>query len=580
MKRRQLPVHGILWAAALVGLLMAFPRPAAAQQRWLKLDRVEAEPTWVKGMVQVRAYVTAVNVYGGMVPIGGKKAWALKAGGKKLRSAYFAMPFRTQDDVFLLGLVIQTSKENPIDTSQPHSLTEVKPAAIHFLESLPKTTRIALVTYDEQVNGRPRLESLTNVTTKLRKLAPSKKPQAALTKAVRQAIKAINKYKPKGTKKGRRVRRAIVVIADGRDSQWPKPKAPDYAGAIEEARKLGKLADRTGIRIHSIGYSAENWRRPLLMLGELSKRTHGTFRLAQSYDSFEVLLRSLHNEIERQYVLTFYVPEKRVKGRKLSLVSGKLESNVLRLKKIRCGDQICKSDEFCSAGCTKRKIKDGPSILRWVMYIVGGVVGLFAVLVFIGFLMSRRENKRAAHAALADAGQEGGHAAPPDQVDGRQTVQPQANPYAQGQPAPAQPRGHQAQPQPQGRVQPQANPYAQQQQPGMTPGQPNRQARRSHVAVSGPTLLIIKGEQQGRQLQLHHNFRIGKAPNSDLAIPNDPYASTDHAYIQMDRGGNCTLVDNHSTNGTFVNGVRVNQRKLTSGMLIRIGATEMRFLTQ
>jgi len=588
MRRPLLSGRGFIWAAVLLGLLVAFPRVSSAQRRWLKLDRVEAESTWVKGMVRVRAYVSAVNIYGGTIPIGGKKkAWRLQVGGKKLRNPSFAVPFSTQqDDVFLLGIVIQTSKEKPVDKSQPHSLTEIKPAAVNFIEGLPKTTRFALVTYAEQLKGG-RLDSLTNVTTRLRKLGPSKSPQANLTKAVRHAIKTINKYRPKGTKKGLRVRKAIVIIGDGRDSQWPDPKAPAYDAAKEQAKRLGKLADRSGIRIHAIGYSAENWRRPMLMLGELTKRTHGTMRLATSYDSFEVSLRGLSRELLRQHVVTFYVPEKRVKGRKIQISSGELVSNVIRLKKIKCGDAVCSADEYCSTECVPRNITSGSSILTWVMYIGGGIAGLLVLLMGLGFLLSKREQRQ--QQASIDPGPPAEQPQAP--APGHGAIQPAANPYgdpsAQGGQPQGQQHGHRQQhghqqqhgQQQQHAIQPAANPYAAQ-QPQMTPGQANRPARRSHLSVSGPTLLVIKGEQQGQQFTLKHNFRIGKAGHSDLAIPNDPYASTDHAYIQMDRAGNCTLVDNQSTNGTFVNGVRVSQRKLTSGMAVRIGATEMRFLTQ
>lgn len=570
MKRR-LPARWLLAAAVLLGLLLESPTVgAAAQRRWLKLDRVEAAPSWVKGMARVRAYVTAINVYGGMLPIGGV-SWKLKVGNTPLRSHAYALPYSTQADqeVLLVGLVIQTSAETTLDQSQPHSLTEIKPAAIHFLEDLPKTARIALATYSDQVVGGKKLESLSTAVLTLRKLSPAKTPRAALTKAIRRVIRTLNHYKPMGPTKDLPVRKLIVVIGDGRDSRWPDPKGPTYVGAIEESKKLAKLADRHHIRIHTIGYSAENWRRPMLLLGDLSKRSHGTFRLGQSYDSYEVLLRSLQNEIRRQQVLTFYVPEKRIRGRKLRVAAGDLESNEIRVGKLRCGAQVCQSDEYCSTQCVPRRIHGGTGLATYALYIGGGLVGVVGLLFVVGFVITKLAS-RSAHAEHAvDMG-----AAPPEPDDDtNQAIQPQPNPYAQnaqpGAAGGAAAPSHQA-------IQPQANPYAQQQKQ-----RPPRAARRSRAAAGTPTLLVIKGEQQGQQFELHHNFRIGKGPHCDLVLATDGYASTDHAYIQMDRGGNCTLVDNQSTNGTFINGVRiVNQRRLEHGMLVRVGATELRFLTQ
>jgi pSer/pThr/pTyr-binding forkhead associated (FHA) protein len=48
----------------------------------------------------------------------------------------------------------------------------------------------------------------------------------------------------------------------------------------------------------------------------------------------------------------------------------------------------------------------------------------------------------------------------------------------------------------------------------------------------------------------------------------------------MDPSGNCRLYDRNSTNGTFVNGVRVTEVVLDHGMSVRIGSTELRFLAQ
>jgi hypothetical protein len=55
---------------------------------------------------------------------------------------------------------------------------------------------------------------------------------------------------------------------------------------------------------------------------------------------------------------------------------------------------------------------------------------------------------------------------------------------------------------------------------------------------------------------------------------------SDLELILMDTAGNCTLVDKGSTNGTFINGVRVTETRLDDGMSIRCGSTELRYLTR
>lgn len=62
---------------------------------------------------------------------------------------------------------------------------------------------------------------------------------------------------------------------------------------------------------------------------------------------------------------------------------------------------------------------------------------------------------------------------------------------------------------------------------------------------------------------------------ADILVPDDS-ASRHHAAIGH-RGGTFTLYDLGSTNGTFVDGRRVEQAPLSSGTQIRIGDTFLRF---
>ena len=69
---------------------------------------------------------------------------------------------------------------------------------------------------------------------------------------------------------------------------------------------------------------------------------------------------------------------------------------------------------------------------------------------------------------------------------------------------------------------------------------------------------------------------LGRVPDVvDIIVPDDA-ASRHHAAIGY-RANVFTLYDMGSTNGTFVDGDRVNQCKLNHGQEIRIGDTKMRF---
>ena len=70
---------------------------------------------------------------------------------------------------------------------------------------------------------------------------------------------------------------------------------------------------------------------------------------------------------------------------------------------------------------------------------------------------------------------------------------------------------------------------------------------------------------------------IGRAPENELALADDEFASVHHARIEPRRDG-VWLEDLDSTNGTFVNGVKVTRpQKLTPGDVIRVGETDLRF---
>jgi hypothetical protein len=70
---------------------------------------------------------------------------------------------------------------------------------------------------------------------------------------------------------------------------------------------------------------------------------------------------------------------------------------------------------------------------------------------------------------------------------------------------------------------------------------------------------------------------VGRAANNDIAVSGDEYASTRHARFEPRRDG-VYVEDIGSTNGTFVNGIRLTrERKLTPGDIVRIGETDLRF---
>jgi hypothetical protein len=70
---------------------------------------------------------------------------------------------------------------------------------------------------------------------------------------------------------------------------------------------------------------------------------------------------------------------------------------------------------------------------------------------------------------------------------------------------------------------------------------------------------------------------IGRGSANDIPISDDEYASSRHARFDPRRDG-LYVEDVGSTNGTFVNGIRLTrERKLTPGDIVRVGQTDLRF---
>ncbi|HUZ99293.1 MAG TPA: FHA domain-containing protein [Gaiellaceae bacterium] len=70
---------------------------------------------------------------------------------------------------------------------------------------------------------------------------------------------------------------------------------------------------------------------------------------------------------------------------------------------------------------------------------------------------------------------------------------------------------------------------------------------------------------------------IGRGSQNDVAIDGDEFASARHVRFEPRRDG-VWVQDLGSTNGTYVNGVRIEgAQRLAPGDLIRVGETDLRF---
>ena len=105
--------------------------------------------------------------------------------------------------------------------------------------------------------------------------------------------------------------------------------------------------------IHTIAFSPTDERGPLLNLGEVSKRSNGTFRWAKTADDLRAQIDTLTDELNKQYVLTYKIDARSLEGRKLRAVVRGPDVERARLRfvgrrvRLRAGDAAAD----CRGGC-------------------------------------------------------------------------------------------------------------------------------------------------------------------------------------------------------------------------------------
>jgi hypothetical protein len=489
------------------------------------VDRVELQPSPLGGN-QLRVYLSALDI-GGHVLLDSLELKNIKlyvgAGEKKVPKA-IATYGGTSSDTSIV-ILVQASLDfadalAPISESLERDL----------LTPLSKDRTRAIVLAFGETATTGKMGPAKSVLGKTGQILTTDNSAGdpALLDAIDRALLLLRKEKT--DPEGGAIRKMIIVIGDGRD----------LSGDKDRVTRTGTRAAKDGIRIHTIAYSAQDVRRPMLALGELSKKSLGTFRWVRtsSGESWKAAFVQLLDEINKQYVLTYYIaPDDDVAGRKMhiGLVNGiEAQSNEVKIPDApACGANECKADYCAADKCVRYQNDNGRGIFGWLLLIGGIVVGAVVLLGIIGFFIQKAQHSKIQY--------------PPGYVPPPGTAAPVPPTKKQKGKKPQQPAGP---------------------PPGFLPnGRPM------------PALLITSGPRTGERHMLHNGYLIGKQPGCNLII-EDGYTSSQHAQIGMDANGACVLYDRGSTNGTYVQGVRITQSALSHGTMIRVGSTEMRFLAE
>jgi hypothetical protein len=507
--------------------LLAIAGGARADELRAVIDRVELEPASITGQ-RLRVYLSALSIEGQRLDLTGEKSIRLYSGSSEKHVPYALGTFDTTGEDLALVVLVQVSLD--FGDALP-TITDALDREL--LATLGEHAQVAVIAYGENVSSG-KLDKAKTARGKLSGLSSDGSAgDPGLLDAIDRALGLLRRAKPgdrgsQGAPEDRPLRKLVIIIGDGRDR----------AGDRDRITAAGKRAAKDGVRIHAIAYSPADVRRPLLALGELAKQSLGTFRWPgrgrkPGPESWTEAFKQLHDEILKQYVVTFFVNgDDDIAGKKLhvvaSLAKAEATSNEVKVPdSATCAGTACDSGYCASERCITPEAHSGRGILGWVLLVGGCAAGAILALGFVGFVMSKRQQR------------------PRMPMPGGVVPMPGVTPMPGVAPVPVQ------------------LPV-----PGLLPnGRPI------------PALLVVNGPFAGQRFTLRNGFVIGKQPGCDLLI-DDGFTSGQHAMIAMDPSGNCRLYDRGSTNGTFVNGVPVRDTELQHAVAIKIGSTELRFLAQ
>jgi hypothetical protein len=87
-------------------------------------------------------------------------------------------------------------------------------------------------------------------------------------------------------------------------------------------------------------------------------------------------------------------------------------------------------------------------------------------------------------------------------------------------------------------------------------------------------LVCLKGTNRGELITLKPQSVVGKDPTCDVVL-SDPFMSGRHATIRANNG--VFVLEDHSTNGTWVNDKKIKTHELVDSDFVKFGQTILKF---
>ena len=533
--------HAVLAVAALLCALGA----ARASKPRCRLEHVDLSEVEKSGLIKAT---------GGLVELEGQlstghaaKDFRLLVGSKGLSRAERLTAFeRSGQDLYMILAVEISALYAP-------SFDKIKEALHDFLEAMPRA-RVKLIPFGTEIEPAATFLPAPAVSQQLDDLNPDDQGEVKLLDAITAGLVSLNKLpavptRDKSEKPHPPPRRVIVVLSDGLNALMDR----------KTFKRVGDLLKQSNVPLFPVAFSPRDDRGPLLNLGELAKRSTGTFRWAQKDDGLKEQFQNLAEELNKTPVFSF--PAKKADPEALAAASFTLQ----------CGELVSAPLGLSGAPPPKQS-----QVWKWVLGVILSLVGLWGLAQAALWLLNRRSRKL----GLAPPGMvpPGTYNAPPGAVGyagtgpypPAGTLPPGAVGYAGAGPYP-----------PAGTLPPGAAGYA-----GAGPYPPAATLPPGAVGYAGAAgrvltaTLIGIGPLGGQRIRIEGGLRLGSAvggPDS-FAISGDPTVAPTHCELRRDPAG-FALYDLGAPGGSFINDRRVRgAERLADGDLVRLGeGTQFKF---
>ncbi len=371
----------LAWFTAVLLILgQIVPRPTLASKPRCRLERVDLSRFDQGG--QIKAIAGVVELEGQVNTERPGGAFRLLVNGKAVAKPEKVEPFERAGQELYLVLAVE------ISALFAPSFEKIKETLREFLESLPPKTKVKLVQFGYEIEPTPVFMAPGALAPIIDDINPDDQGDVQLLNAIQSGLVALNKVQPGKDKSGEPLpppRKAIVVLSDGMNQLMDR----------KTFRRIGDVLRQNGVPLFPIAFSPRDDRGPLLNLGELAKRSFGTFRWAQKDSDLKEQFQNLSEELKKDHVLHFT-------GKKLSLESLRTAQFALQ-----CGD--LKSNTIMQPGVPPPK----PSTWwKWLLGIVLTLVGLWGAAQGALFILRRKAQQMGALGQATPQGVQVPQAAP------------------------------------------------------------------------------------------------------------------------------------------------------------------------